>query len=48
MKVLGFSIVTDMGLPDALEPADLSRILQNAGEAEPKMNAIICGVLKNL
>ena len=48
MKVLGFSIVTDMGLPDALEPADLSRILQNAGAAEPKMNAIICGVLKNL
>jgi len=46
MKVLGFSIVTDMGLPDALEPADIARILQNAGEAEPKMNQIICGVLK--
>lgn len=48
MKVLGFSIITDMGLADALEPADLGRILQNAAEAEPKMNKIICGTLKTL
>ena len=48
MKVLGFSIITDMGLADALEPANIQRILQNAAEAEPKMNKIICGVLKTL
>ncbi len=48
MKVLGFSIVTDMGLADALEPANIERILQNAAEAEPKMNKIIRGVLKTL
>jgi len=48
MKVLGFSIITDMGLPDALEPIDDDRIMQNAAEAEPKMNKIICGVLKTL
>jgi len=48
MKVLGFSIITDMGLADALEPANIARILQNAAEAEPKMNQIICGVLKTL
>ena len=48
MKVLGFSIITDMGLADALEPANIARILQNAAEAEPKMNKIICGVLKTL
>lgn len=48
MKVLGFSIITDMGLADALEPVNIERILQNAVEAEPKMNAIICGVLKTL
>ncbi|MDD3590029.1 MAG: purine-nucleoside phosphorylase [Thermoguttaceae bacterium] len=48
MKVLGFSIITDMGLADALEPVNIERILQNAAEAEPKMNAIICGVLKTL
>ena len=48
MKVLGFSIITDMGLPDALEPVDVPKIFQNAGEAEPKMNAIIRGVLKRI
>ncbi len=48
MKVLGFSIITDMGIADALEPVNIERILQNAAEAEPKMNAIICGVLKTL
>ena len=48
MKVLGCSIVTDMGLPDALEPADIRRIVQNAMEAEPKMNAIISATLEAL
>ena len=48
MRVLGISVITDMGLPDALEPASLERILKNAGEAEPKMNAIILGVLRAL
>lgn len=48
MKVLGFSIITDMGLADALEPANIARILQYAADAEPKMNQIICGVLKTL
>lgn len=47
MKVLGISIITDMGLPDALEPASLERIEANAANAEPKMNAIICGTLKS-
>lgn len=48
MKTLGFSIITDMGLPDVLEPVDIESIFAAAEEAEPKMNAIICGVLKQL
>ncbi len=48
MRVLGISCVTDMGLPDSLEPASLPRILENAAKAEPKMNDIICGVLKKI
>ena len=48
MKVLGISIVTDMGLADALEPANIERIINNAINAEPKMIAIIRGVLKTL
>ncbi|MDO5580139.1 MAG: purine-nucleoside phosphorylase [Planctomycetia bacterium] len=47
MKVIGFSIITDMGLPDVLEPVSIDRIVANAGLAEPKMNTIICGLLKS-
>ncbi len=32
MRTAGFSIVTDMCLPDALEPADIDRIIAIAGE----------------
>jgi purine-nucleoside phosphorylase len=45
MRVLGLSIVTDMCLPDALEPADINRILRTAAEAEPKLAEIVLGVL---
>ncbi|MDO5553260.1 MAG: purine-nucleoside phosphorylase [Planctomycetia bacterium] len=48
MKVLGFSIITDMGLPDALQPVQISEIIAAANAAEPKMNQIICGVLDEL
>lgn len=36
LRVLGLSIVTDLGLPDALQPASLEHILKVAAEAEPK------------
>ncbi len=45
MRVLGLSIVTDMCLPDALEPADIHRILATAAGAEPKLRKIVLGVL---
>jgi purine-nucleoside phosphorylase len=48
MRVLGLSIITDMGLADALEPANIAEIIATAGGAEPKMNAIIRGVLRSL
>lgn len=48
MKVLGFSIITDMGLPDALAPVNIDEIIATATQAEPKMNAIICGVMRSL
>lgn len=46
MRVLGLSIVTDMCLPDALEPAEISRILAHAAAAEPKLRKIVLGVLE--
>jgi purine-nucleoside phosphorylase len=45
MRVLGLSIVTDMCLPDALEPATVERILAVAGRAEPKLTQLVRGVL---
>ena len=48
MRVLGLSIITDMCLPDALEPASLEKILAVAATAEPKLTAIVRGVLERL
>jgi purine-nucleoside phosphorylase len=48
MRVLGCSIITDQCLPDALEPASLERILAVAGTAEPKLTALVRGVLERL
>lgn len=48
IKVLGFSIITDMGLPDALESVQIQRILDVAAAAEPKMNLIIKNIIRKL
>jgi purine-nucleoside phosphorylase len=45
MRVLGLSIVTDMCLPDALEPANIEKILAVAAGAEPKLRAIVLDIL---
>lgn len=47
-KVLGLSIVTDMGLPDALEPTSHQEILANAAVAEPKMTKVAEAVVGKL
>lgn len=48
MKVLGLSIITDQCLPDSLEPASVSEIIAVAREAEPKLTAVVRGVLQQL
>ena len=48
MRVLGLSIITDMCLPDALEPATLEKIVAVANGAEPKLTALVRGVLERL
>jgi purine-nucleoside phosphorylase len=48
LRVLGFSIVTDRCLPDALEPVDIREILAVAGAAEAKLRTIVKGVLTRL
>ena len=48
MKVLGFSIVTDLCLPDALEPVKLEDILAVAREAESKLRTVVTRVLERM
>lgn len=45
MRVLGLSVVTDMCLPDALKPANIDEILAAAAGAEPKLRALVLGIL---
>ena len=48
IKVLGLSIITDMGLPDTLKPAVLEEILEAAAIAEPKLTLLTKEIVKNL
>lgn len=45
LRVIGLSIVTDMCLPDALEPADIQKIIATANAAEPNLRKLVLGVL---
>jgi purine-nucleoside phosphorylase len=45
LRVIGFSIITDMCLPDSLEPADVAKIIANANRAEPQLRSLVRGVL---
>ena len=48
MRVLGLSLITDLCLPDALEPADLPTIIAAASRAEPGLTALVRGVLERM
>ncbi|MCU0617737.1 MAG: purine-nucleoside phosphorylase [Gemmatimonadaceae bacterium] len=48
MRVLGLSIITDLCLPDALQPTDLADIVRVARDAEPKLTAVVRGVVERL
>lgn len=48
MKVLGLSVVTDICLPDHLEPVEISKILANAAKGGEKLAKLIPRVIENL
>jgi len=48
MRVLGISIITDQCLPDALEPADITRIIDTARRAEPSLTQLIQRVVERM
>jgi purine-nucleoside phosphorylase len=48
MAVMGISIITDECFPDALQPANVAEIIAVARQAEPKLTAIMKGVVERL
>ena len=48
MKVLGFSVVTDLCLPDHLEPAEVPKILANAAKGGEKLAKLIPLVVERI
>lgn len=48
MKVLGMSIITDECFPEALQPVDVTEIIEAAMGAEPNMTAIMKSVVEKL
>ncbi len=45
LRVFGLSVITDMCLPDSLEPAVVEEIIAVANSAEPKLRAMVQGVI---
>lgn len=48
MRVLGVGILTDMALPDALEPVDVEEIIATARDAEPGLTRLVRRVLSGI
>lgn len=48
MRVLGVSVITDMCLPDTLEAVSFEKILAVAADAEPRLTALVEGVVARL
>jgi purine nucleoside phosphorylase I, inosine and guanosine-specific len=48
MRTVGISIITDQCLPDALEPAEIGRIIETAGRAEPQLTRLVTALVERL
>ena len=46
MRVVGFSVITDMCLADALEAAEVEKIIATANDAAPRLTKLVTGVLE--
>ncbi len=46
LRTVGFSVITDMCLADALEPANVAEIIATANDAAPRLTTLVKGVLE--
>jgi purine-nucleoside phosphorylase len=47
-RVVGISIITDQCLPDALEPADIAKIIAVATKAEPSLTRLVSRLVERM
>lgn len=47
-KILGIAIVTDLCIPETLQPANIQKIIEIANQAEPKMTVLVKEFIKTL
>ncbi|MFQ5452853.1 MAG: purine-nucleoside phosphorylase [Candidatus Zixiibacteriota bacterium] len=47
-KILAFSIITDMGLPDNMHPCSLEDVIGTASKTEPKLRDLIAGCVEKM
>jgi purine-nucleoside phosphorylase len=48
LKTVGLSVITDMCLPDALQPANVDEIIATANRAAPQLVAIVRGIVSEV
>jgi purine-nucleoside phosphorylase len=48
MRVVGISIITDACMPDALEVADIAKIIAVANRAEPSLTELVEGIVERI
>lgn len=48
IRVLGMSIITDMGIADSVKPTSIVRIIKAAIKADPKLTKVIQGVVTHI
>lgn len=46
LRVLGISVITDKCIPDALEPANIVKIIKTGQEAEPRLRKVFTEVVR--
>jgi len=48
LKILGIAVVTDICIPETLQPANIKEIIETANQSEPKMTALVKEFIKTL
>lgn len=48
LRVLAIAVVSDMCIPETLKPASVEELLRVANAAEPRLTALVCGLIAQL